>query len=60
MKTNEIVKKLIEAGFVKVGGKKHIKYKHPDGRWTVLSKGVHDIDTALVKQMERQTNITLR
>lgn len=60
MKTNEIVKKLVEAGFVLVSSKKHIKYKHPDGRWTVISKGAHDIDIDLIKKMEQQIQIKLR
>lgn len=60
MKTNEIIKKLTEAGFILVSSRKHIKYKHPDGRWTVLSKGAHEIDTDLIKKMEQQTKIKLR
>lgn len=54
MKTSELVKKLKALGFQEVGGKKHIKYRHPDGRWTVISKGRHDITGDLLKDMERQ------
>ena|GEM_PF-2646626 len=54
MKTTELVKRLKGLGFQEVGGKKHIKYRHPDGRWTVISKGSHEISVDLLKNMEKQ------
>lgn len=60
MNTRELVKKLKALGFEETSGKKHIKFKHADGRWTVISKGNHEIDIALVKKMEKQINEILR
>lgn len=59
MKTNEIAKKLLKAGFEEIGGKKHDKYRHPDGRYTVLSRGTHELSRELVKEIEKQTGISL-
>lgn len=59
MRTAELVKRLKELGFQEVGGKKHIKFKHPDGRWTVISKGNHDISITLLKEMEKQIKAKL-
>lgn len=56
MNTAELVRRLRARGFQDVGGKKHIKFKHSDGRWTVISKGNHEIPTDLLKQIEKQTN----
>lgn len=60
MNTRELIKKLKALGFTESSGKKHIKLKHADGRWTVISKGSHDIDIDLVKKMEKQINEKLR
>jgi predicted RNA binding protein YcfA (HicA-like mRNA interferase family) len=46
---------LRELGFEESGAKKHVTFRHPDGRWTVVSKGSHDIDVELLKKMEQQT-----
>lgn len=54
MKTADLIKKLKDKGFQEIGGKKHCKFRHPDGRWTVFSKGIHDISVDLLKQMEKQ------
>jgi Predicted periplasmic or secreted lipoprotein len=60
MNTRELVKKLKALGFEETSIKKHIKFRHPDGRWTVISKGNHEIDIELVKRMEKQINEKLR
>jgi predicted RNA binding protein YcfA (HicA-like mRNA interferase family) len=60
MNTRELIEKLRELGFEESGTKKHGKFRHPDGRWTVVSKGSHEIDVALLKKMERQIGEKLR
>ena len=60
MNTRELVKKLRELGFQESGTKKHVKLRHPDGRWTVVSKGLHEIDIDLLKKMEQQIGEKLR
>lgn len=63
MNTKELVKRLKDLGFEEVRipkPKKHIKFKHPDGRWTSISKGNHEIDVDLVKKMESQIGEKLK
>ena len=60
MNTRELIKKLRELGFTESGTKKHAKFRHPDGRWTVVSKGSHEIDIDLLKKMEQQIGEKLR
>jgi predicted RNA binding protein YcfA (HicA-like mRNA interferase family) len=60
MKTRELVRRLLEAGFRQVGKtSKHTKYKHPDGRYTVVSKGNNEIEGDLLKRVEKQTKLKL-
>lgn len=49
-----------DLGFEAISSKKHIKFKHADGRWTVISKGSHEIDIDLLKKMEKQISEKLR
>ena len=60
MNTRELVKKLRKLGFEESGAKKHVKLRHPDGRWTVVSKGSHEIDIDLLKKIEQQIGAKLR
>ncbi len=60
MNTKELVKRLKALGFEEIGGKKHIKYKHLDGRWTSISKGNHEISIELLKAMEKQIGESLQ
>jgi len=60
MNTQELIEKLRELGFVESGTNKHAKFRHPDGRWTVVSKGAHEIDISLLKKIERQVGAKLR
>lgn len=60
MNTRELVKCLKALGFEEIGGKKHIKFKHPDGRWTSLSMGSHEISIDLLKKIEQQIGEPLR
>jgi predicted RNA binding protein YcfA (HicA-like mRNA interferase family) len=60
MNTRELANKLRSLGFQEMAAKKHIKFKHPDGRWTVISKGSHEIDGDLLKKMEHQIGEKLR
>jgi predicted RNA binding protein YcfA (HicA-like mRNA interferase family) len=60
MNTHELVKKLLALGFIEISTKKHSKFKHSDGRWTVISKGSHEIEIDLLKKIEQQINAKLR
>lgn len=60
MNTRDLIRKLRELGFEESDTKKHVKFRHPDGRWTVISKGSHEIDVELLKKMERQIGERLR
>ena len=60
MNTRELVKKLRELGFQEIGTAKHCKFKHPDGCWTVVSKGSHEINIDLSKKIEQQIGEKLR
>lgn len=60
MNTRELIKKLRQLGFEEIATKKHVKMKHPDGRWTSVSKGSHEIDIDLLKKMEQQIGEKLR
>ena len=44
MNTRELIRKLREPGFEEGDTKKHARFRHPDERWTVVSKGLHEID----------------
>jgi predicted RNA binding protein YcfA (HicA-like mRNA interferase family) len=57
--TREIEAALIAAGFQKISCKKHIKFRHPDGRQTVLSKGNKEVPYQTLKKIEKQTGIKL-
>lgn len=66
VKARDLIKLLKAAGFVRVqtqGGRKrkgsHIKFRHPDGRWTVVSHGDKDFDMEYVKQVARQAGIKI-
>jgi predicted RNA binding protein YcfA (HicA-like mRNA interferase family) len=52
--------KLRDLGFEAISTKKHVKFKHQDGRWTVISKGSHEIAVELLKKMEQQIGEKLR
>ena len=54
MNTKELVKRLKALGFEEIGGKKHIKFKHPDGRWTSITKGSHEISRDLLKKLSNR------
>lgn len=59
MNTRELIANLEKAGFEKQTTNKHLKLKHPDGRWTVISKGNKEIGKTLLKQIEKQTGVKL-
>jgi predicted RNA binding protein YcfA (HicA-like mRNA interferase family) len=60
MNSRELIRKLRELGFEESGTKKHAKFRHPVGRWTVVSKESHAIDIEFLKKMEQQTGEKLR
>ena len=66
MKARDLIRVLIAAGFVEVvsqGGRKrkgnHIKFRHPDGRWTVVSHGDKDFDKTYVDTVAKQAGIEI-
>lgn len=66
MKAKDLIRQLEAAGFERVttqGGRKrkgnHIKFRHPDGRWTVLSHGDKDFDKDYVKEVAKQAGIEI-
>jgi predicted RNA binding protein YcfA (HicA-like mRNA interferase family) len=60
MNTRALINKLRALGFEEISTKKHSKFRHPDGRWTVISKGSHEIDINILKKMEQQIGEKLR
>ena len=67
MKKREIIQALEAAGFILVksqGGRsrkgKHLKFKHPDGRWTSISHGLKEAGPDMVKEIEQQAGIKLK
>lgn len=59
MTSKEIINKLIEAGFINKGGRKHDKLVHPDGRITVIHRHQGDLPTGTLKAIEKQTKVKL-
>ncbi|HAS89847.1 MAG TPA: hypothetical protein DCS48_11175 [Desulfovibrio sp.] len=59
MKATELRKKLENEGFVNIRTDKHHKYRHPDGRTTMVPKGRKEIGLGLLKAIERQTQVKL-
>lgn len=66
MKAKDLIKILEAAGFLLVttqGGRKrkgnHLKYKHPDGRWTVISHGDKDFSRQYVEKVAEQAGIDI-
>jgi len=43
-------------GFVNVGGARHDRLQHPDGRWTVLERH-REIPDRLFEKMKKQAGI---
>ena len=66
MKARDLIRVLLAVGFVEVasqGGRKrkgnHITFRHPDGRWTVVSHGDKDFDKTYVDIVARQAGIDI-
>lgn len=62
MKTTELLKILEQAGFVQTNkGRKvrHLKFRHPDGRTTMVSKGKGEIPQPTLRMIEKQTGLKL-
>lgn len=54
MNARELRKWLKDHGFEEVSSRKHVKFRHPDGRWTVVSKGDYEVGRELPRQIEKQ------
>jgi len=59
MKATELRKKLEKEGFENVSSNKHHKYRHPDGRTTMVPKGNKEVGLGLLKRIEKQTKLKL-
>ena len=59
MKAREVRKEIEKAGFKLISVRKHYKYRHPDGRTTMISKGNKVIPKPTLKQIEKQTGLKL-
>lgn len=57
MTENEIVKRLLKAGFFEEPAKRHRKFKHPDGRVTFIPRHKGDLKFGTLKAIEKQTGI---
>lgn len=60
MKIRELITILENEGFARITSGKHLKYAHPDGRWTCVSKGNKEINWKTLKKIEKQTGLKLR
>jgi predicted RNA binding protein YcfA (HicA-like mRNA interferase family) len=61
MSSTEVIKRLVEAGFIHVSTKgDHWKFKHPDGRITIVTHPVKDIPKGTLGNIRRQSKLTLR
>lgn len=59
--SREIIKRLTDAGFVLVSSRgSHHKYRHPDGRMSIVVHPRKDYPLGTIKAMERQTGVKLR
>ena len=59
--SREIIKKLEALGFVLVSVKgDHHKFRHPDGRLTIVVHPRKDFPLGTIKAMERQSGVKLR
>ena len=51
-----VVDTLIDKGFVNMGGAKHDRFVHPDGRWTTVPRH-RDIDDRLFLTIKKQAKL---
>ena len=60
MTSDEIIRKLIKAGFRKTHQKgSHQKFKHPDGRVTVVPVPRKDVPIGTIQAIEDQSGVKL-
>ncbi len=60
MTSNEIIRKLVEAGFQLVHQRgSHQKYRHPDGRTTVVPVPRKDMPIGTIHAIEEQSKVKL-
>lgn len=55
-KRRDVVKRLLDAGFVSQGGTNHEKFVHPDGRVTVVPRH-REIGEATARSIYRQAGL---
>ena len=59
MTGDEVVKKLLEAGFIECPGTKHRKFVHTDGRCTRVPRHKGDLKKGTLQAIKRQSGIDL-
>ena len=53
VKRKEVERFFRERGFVNMGGTRHDRLQHPDGRWTILKRHT-EIENLLFEKMKKQ------
>ena len=56
VKRKDVVKFFTSHGFVNQGGGNHDRYRHPDGRWTVIGRH-QEISDRLFEEMKKQAGL---
>ncbi|WP_084457835.1 type II toxin-antitoxin system HicA family toxin [Desulfocurvus vexinensis] len=60
MTSREVIRKLEQAGFQKVGQRgSHLKLRHPDGRTVIVPDPRKDIKLGTLRSIERQAGVPL-
>ena len=61
LKLREVLRALQKLGFVQTSQKgSHAKFKHPDGRWTVVPiHGSKEIDRCLLRKIISECEVTV-
>jgi len=56
VKRRDVVRLLESNGFINRGGKRHDKFKHPDGRWTEVERH-KEVDDMLFERIKKQAGL---
>lgn len=60
VKPNKLIKILVHLGFKEVGRRgSHVRFSHPDGRWTQVAVHAKPIPTGTLRTILRQSKITI-
>lgn len=56
VKRKDVVRFFTAHGFVNLGGTNHDRYRHPDGRWTVIGRH-QEISDRMFEAMKKQAGL---